>query len=191
MQNKRLLMLVEIAIFATLAYVLDLFAIIKMPQGGSATFGMIPIFVVAIRWGLKAGIVSGAIFGFLQLIYGGYVVTVVQGIFEYIIAFAVLGFAGIFSKQILEGIKNANKFAILTNIVVAIFIACTLRFFAHVVAGVVWIDLFMPEGLPAGQSVWLYSLGYNLTYMLPSFIIAAIVCGILFTSRPKLILQNT
>jgi len=185
-QNKRLLMLVEIAIFSTLAFVLDFITLFKMPQGGSVTISMIPVFIVAIRWGLKAGLASGAIFGFLQLIYAGIAINVVQGVFEYVVAFLVLGFAGLFSKQINSALNNESRGSLVTWIVTATFVASSLRYLAHVVAGIYWWSAYTPEG----QTVLGYSLVYNATYMLPSFILSAIICVIIFITRPALIVQK-
>lgn len=186
MQNKRLLMLVEIAIFATLAFVLDFFTLFKMPQGGSVNLSMIPVFIVAFRWGLKAGLASGFIFGFLQLIYSGIAISIIQASFEYVVAFFVLGFAGLFSKQIINALNNNNKVSITMWIIVATFIASTLRFLAHFIAGIVWWAHYTPEG----STVWGYSFVYNITYMLPCFLISAIFCVIVFISRPQLIVKN-
>ncbi|MGM8214278.1 energy-coupled thiamine transporter ThiT [Bacillaceae bacterium W0354] len=186
MQNKRTLMLVEIAVFATLAFVLDFFTLFKMPQGGSVNLSMIPVFIVAFRWGLKAGLASGFIFGLLQLIYAGIAIDIVQAVFEYVVAFFVLGFAGLFSKQIISALNNNNRASITLWIIVATFIASMLRFLAHFTAGIVWWSHFTPEG----QTVWGYSFVYNITYMLPCFLISAAFCIIVFTSRPQLIVKS-
>lgn len=60
LKNKTLF-LVEVAIFTALALLLDILPIgFKLwPQGGSVSFAMIPIFIVAFRWGLKGGLYQG------------------------------------------------------------------------------------------------------------------------------------
>lgn len=57
--NHKTLMLVEIAILTTLAFLLDTIPGLQFtiwPQGGSVSFAMIPVFIIAFRWGLKAGL---------------------------------------------------------------------------------------------------------------------------------------
>ena len=61
MEKKRsnTLFLVEVAVFSALAYLLDLvsglLSLKIWPQGGSISIAMIPIFIMAFRWGIKGG----------------------------------------------------------------------------------------------------------------------------------------
>src|SRR5690625_2299747 len=102
-ERNRLLMLIEVAIFTALAIVLDNIPFLKFslwPNGGSVSFVMIPIFIVAFRWGLTGGLLSGLLLGLLKLIFGGTILHLYQAFIEYGFAFTVLGVAGIFSKTI-------------------------------------------------------------------------------------------
>ena len=59
----------------------------------------IPIFIVAFRWGLKGGLLSGFLWGILQVATGeAYILTPLQGFIDYAIGLYGLGFAGIFCK---------------------------------------------------------------------------------------------
>src|SRR5690554_5198366 len=91
-------MLTEAGIMVALAVLLSRIKIYESPMGGSVTAGsMIPIILFAIRWGVGPGMITGAIFGVIKIILGGYVYTPVQAILEYPVAFGLLGLAGIIS----------------------------------------------------------------------------------------------
>ncbi|WP_077622214.1 energy-coupled thiamine transporter ThiT [Sediminibacillus massiliensis] len=186
MNSKRTLFLVEVAIFSALALVLDIVPFLSFkiwPQGGSVSFAMIPVFIVAFRWGLKGGLLSGLLFGIFQIVVGtGYILTPLQGFIEYGLAFTALGTAGIFSKQVQSSLKSGNKTKFFTYIAVGVFTGCVLRFVGHLYAGVV----FFAEYAPADQPVWWYSTWYNGSYMLPAFILSSIVIGFLFYKQPRL-----
>jgi thiamine transporter len=67
-------MLAEIGVAVALAVVLNFLKLWRMPQGGSVSLEMLPILVIAFRWGLGAGIFSGLIYGLLQLMFGAYII---------------------------------------------------------------------------------------------------------------------
>ncbi|WP_339215544.1 energy-coupled thiamine transporter ThiT [Ornithinibacillus sp. FSL M8-0202] len=186
MSSKRTLFMVEVAVFAALALILDLLPTFKMPNGGSISFAMIPIFIVAFRWGLKGGLLAGFIWGVLQLAFGAYILNLYQAFIEYGFAFTVLGVAGIFAKPIQKSLKEGKVVKRLVYITLGVFIGSGLRFLAHFYAGIV----FWGDTAPEGQPVWLFSLIYNGSYMLPSFILSAIVVFFLFIKQPKRLLQS-
>lgn len=157
-----------------------------MPNGGSISFAMIPIFIVAFRWGLKGGLLAGFIWGVLQLAFGAYILNLYQAFIEYGFAFTVLGVAGIFAKPIQKSLKEGKVVKRLVYITLGVFIGSGLRFLAHFYAGIV----FWGDTAPEGQPVWLFSLIYNGSYMLPSFILSAIVVFFLFIKQPKRLLQS-
>ena len=72
-------------------------------------------------------------------------------------------------------------------VLLGILLGSTLRFFAHFVAGIV----FFGSGAAQGQSVVLFSLFYNLSYMLPSVIVSGIVMLLLFAAAPGVILRKS
>ncbi|WP_226034536.1 energy-coupled thiamine transporter ThiT [Aquibacillus saliphilus] len=186
MNSKRTLFLIEVAIFTALALVLDLLPFLSFKlwaQGGSISFAMIPVFIVAFRWGLKGGLVSGFLFGVLQVALGtAWIMHPVQGFIDYGLAFTVLGFAGLFANKVKQNVKDGNTSGFISAITLGVLLACTLRFAAHFIAGIVFFD-----SLIDGMNVWVYSLVYNGSYLIPSFIINTIVVGFLFNKRPKLI----
>jgi thiamine transporter len=153
-------MLATGAICMAVAFILSFITLYRMPQGGSITpASMLPIIAFSYAFGAPAGIVVGIAYGLLQLTQGVYIVHPVQFLFDYILPFAFLGLAGLFKKK---------------NLILAIVVACLLRFASHFVSGMV----FWGEYAPAGQSVWLYSLIYNGSYMLPETVVCLVVAVI-------------
>lgn len=152
MRNKKTLMLVEIAVMVAFAYVLSLFRVGKMPQGGSVSLQMLPIFVVALRWGGVPGMVAGLLFSGTKVFTDPYIVHPLQALLDYPLAFAAIGLTGFFKDKPLAGIAVGGL----------------SRLFCHFLAGVV----FFGEYASPGQSVYAYSFIYNITYMGPEIAIA-------------------
>ena len=165
--------LLEISIFAALAMLLDLLPSIKLHPSMSISFAMIPIFIIAFRWGVRAGFISGFIWGILQITLGdAWILTPLQAFIEYFIAFSFVGFAGIFSNKIKNTLINNDKKTAMFYIVIAVFIGAAARYFWHFLAGVVF---FSEYALEAGQGPIIFSLIANGI----TFIGAAISCSIL------------
>lgn len=186
--RSKLLLIIEIAVFTALAFVLDKTPFLKFtvwPNGGSVSFAMIPIFIVAFRWGLPGGLLSGFLFGLLKLSFGGYFLHIYQVIIEYGFAYTVLGFAGLFSSTVKQSVKNNNAGLTFLYVTLGTLVGAGLRYLAHFYAGIAFWASSTPEDMP----VWLFSLIYNGTYMLPSFVICAIGISLLFKSQPRTLLQ--
>lgn len=187
LNSKRILFLVEVSIFTALALLLDILPLsFKLwAQGGSISFAMIPVFIVAFRWGMKGGLLSGFLWGVLQVATGtAYVLVPLQGVIDYGVAFTVIGFAGIFANHIQKAVKSGETRTYLTYITLGVFLGSALRFIAHYTAGVVFFGSAV-EGQPA----WLYSLLYNTSYMVPSFILCTIIVAFLFHKQPRTLLN--
>jgi thiamine transporter len=182
MNNKRLLMLVEVAIFVGIGLVLDKISFSLWAQGGSVSFVMVPILLIAVRWGLSAGVITGLLIGVLQMLLGAYIFHWAQALLDYVVAFSVVGLAGIFRKQIVQAVNEMNKKRIILYIVYGIIIGGLLRYAAHSIAGVVFFKEYAGD-----QNVWLYTLIYNGSYMIPAIILTAIAGSLVFTAAPKLL----
>ncbi len=185
MRNSKLLMLIEIAIFAAIAIILDLFCKIALPlkywpQGGSISIATIAVFIVAFRWGVKAGAASGLLFGILQLLTGEQYFSVFQAFLDYILAFSVLGLAGLFSKQVML-FRHQNDRRWISYAIVGIVFSSILRLICHIVSGF----LFFKSYVPAGTPVWEYMITYNVGYMAPSILVTCIVFILLVKALPK------
>lgn len=187
MRNLRVLLMVEIAIFGALGYVLD-FVAFKMPQGGSVSLVMIPIVLMAFRRGMAAGILTGLLVGLLQIVTGVISVTplsfgfvVMQVILDYLVAYGVVGFAGLLRGNYLKAHQQGKSGGMIAAVVIGVLIGSLLRYLMHVVTGVLFFGMF------AEGNVFVYSAVYNATYMIPVFLLAAAVCSALFTAAPKLV----
>ncbi len=191
MSSKRTLFFIEVAILTALALTLDLIPFLKFkiwPAGGSISLAMIPVFIVAFRWGIKGGLLSGFLWGILQIAVGdAYILYFWQGVIEYGLAFTVLGFAGLFASKVQAAVRDRDKKTALTYLVTGIIFGGSLRFLAHFLAGAIFFGEFAPEG----QNVWVYSFVYNFSYMFPALIICTIVVFYLFNKQPRTLLQTT
>ncbi|MDY7432995.1 energy-coupled thiamine transporter ThiT [Bacillus sp. V26] len=185
-QSRQLVRLIEIAIMTAAAVILDIVSgmFLRMPQGGSISIMMIPIFLISFRWGVKAGLTTGLLTGLVQIAIGNlFLQHPVQLLLDYIAAFAVVGISGFFASAVRKSALSKAKGKLIVSIICAVFIGSFLRYAAHVISGAVFFGSFAPKGTP----VWIYSLTYNATYMVPSFIICAIVLCLLFMTAPRLL----
>ena len=183
MKNSKIQMMTEIAMCGALAMVFDFLPLFTAPQGGSVSLTMIPVFLIAFRWGLKQGLTTGLLVAALQIVTKLSFVHIIQVFFDYIAAFTCLGFAGLVFKQIKHSLAIGNKTNAAFYIILGAFIGSLGRFICHYIAGVVFYGSYAPKGTP----VALYSLIYNAWYMVPSFIISAIILIILLSSAPVLV----
>ena len=148
-------MLVYASMSIALAFVLSYIRLFRMPQGGSVTPGsMLPIMLFSYIFGPIPGIMTGIAYGFLQYIQDAYMVHWAQLLFDYPIAFGMLGLAGLNRK----------------NIIVGSSIAVFGRFVMHFLTGI----LFFAE-YAGDQHVVLYSLGYNGTYLVAEYVICIVI----------------
>ena len=85
------------AMAIALSFVLSYIRVFRMPQGGSITpASMLPMMLFSAVFGVGPGVAAGLIYGVLQYLQGGDFLSVWQVIFDYLIAFAALGLAGLY-----------------------------------------------------------------------------------------------
>jgi len=186
MRNKRLIMMIEASFFAAFALILDLLPSIKLSPNISISFAMVPILIIAFRWGFAAATASGFLWGLLQIATGdAYILTPVQGFLEYFVAFACIGFAGLFATKI-QSILAIDKKRALTWMVVATLVGSLARYFWHFVAGVI----FWGESAPDGMSPVLFSLGVNGGTMIGAAVYCSVILILLVSSSPRFLLQK-
>ncbi|EJV58628.1 energy-coupled thiamine transporter ThiT [Bacillus wiedmannii] len=188
MRNTNLQAMIESAILAAFAMIIDILPLsLKLPTGGSISFAMIPIFIIAYRWGFKSAFLGGLIWGLLQIVVGdAYILTPVQAFIEYFIAFAFIGFAGLFyrpiQKALLTSNENNERKKVIGYIILATFVGSFARYFCHFIAGIIFFGQYAPKG----QSAVLYSLIVNGATMLGSFILCTVLLIFLFLTSPRL-----
>lgn len=175
MENKfSTRMLAEIGVAVALAVVLNFLKLWRMPQGGSVSLEMLPIFVIAFRWGVGAGMFSGLVYGLLQLMFGAYIIHPVQLIMDYPLPYFVLGLAGLFEVKKDEIIQPLK-------ILAAVVIASSCRLLVHILSGVIFFASYAPEG----QNVWIYSTIYNASFLIPTTIVVYISLLIIMKALAK------
>lgn len=178
--KRPVLHLTEIAMMAALAIILD-FVSIKgfWGYGGSVSLAMVPILLMAYRRGLKVGLITGFVVGAIQMVYSGAQnYHWVQFFLDYTIAYGVVGFAGIFKFSL-----QASRAKQIVSLIAGVFLGSFLRFVAHFLSGVVFFGKYAPDGW---NEVW-YSVVYNSSYMLPSFLLCVSVLILLTNTEPKLL----
>ena len=149
--------IVEIAMFVALAVILDIaiFKIKIVASGGSISFVMVPLFVLALRKGFVKGFISlGIIFGLITCMLDGYGFFTFP--FDYLLGFGGLALIGIFKDIILP---KSGKITIkgIIFLVVGVLIGLVARTIASTISGIVIY-----------QTEFLESLVYQLTYIGPS-----------------------
>lgn len=150
-------------------------------QGGSITIAsMVPIVLVAILIDTKWGLISGFVYSLIQMLSGFYppptqtfINFALVVLLDYVFAFTVLGFSGAFYRML-----GKKVWAIPVSGV----IVTALRYVCHIFSGLLIWGVYADEG----QSVLVYSLGYNGSYMIPEIIITGIVLAILAPKLQKL-----
>ena len=167
--HAKLRALTEGAILIALAEILSFLPLYKMPWGGSVDLAMLPIIVFCVRWGFGPGLLVSFAFGLLQLFLDVAYAAGWQSIIgDYLLAFAVMGFAGLF-----KGKKNGIYWGSL--------LGTFLRFLVHYVTGATLWAEYMPDeffGMTM-TSPWIYSALYNGSFLLLSLAMVLVVIAIL------------
>ncbi len=151
--------LVFCAMAIALATVTSFLKLAPLPFGGSiALYRMLFIVLIGYFYGARTGLITGIAYGVLNLITGPYIYAPLQVLLDYPLAFGALGLSGFFA-----GRKNGLATGYTVGVVG--------RYLFHVLSGYVFFAEYAPEGMNA----LLYTLLYNLTYILPELIATLVV----------------
>lgn len=201
-KKQNLYWLAESAVMIALAVVLEFVSkllIPEMPFGGQVTaFSMLPVILVAWKYGVKKGVVTSFVYALVEMAIGAKTISamvmpssedylgsigkvVLMLMLDYIVAFTVLGLSGMYKRTIK---KTALSFAL------GAFTVVLLRYICHIFSGCIlfgaWAEwFFTQEGFYTwGQTIvdkfsgnmlsFIYSVIYNGTYMIPEMIIETI-----------------
>ena len=166
--------------------------------GGFTVASMLPIVIIAYMFGTRWGLFTGFVYAVLQMMMGhstvaaffmptsdsymrlGYAILVL--LIDYIIAYSVLGFGGIFRRRL------SKTPALCLGCVIAL----SLRYLAHIVSGAVffgqWAEWFFSERGAFGEAVLetfsgaslsiVYSIVYNGMYMIPEIIVTTAIAAV-------------
>lgn len=174
MRNEKVRMLCEGALCVALSIALSYAELDLWFQGGSISVTMLPLVLFAIRRGAGWGVLAGLAFGTLKYFIGeGWVLNWISIIFDYSVAYAMVGLAGLFKRK-------PDK------IVLATVVGGFARFMIHYISGITVYAEWMPDvfwGIPM-TSPFFYSALYNGGYMLPCTILVAAACFALTKSAP-------
>ncbi|MBE7009886.1 MAG: hypothetical protein E7418_00160 [Ruminococcaceae bacterium] len=200
MKTKRL---VTTAMLIAIGTVLSIFQPLQLPFGGGITIGsMLPIIVIAYCYGTRWGLFSAFIFSLLQLLLGLKTVSafflpgesqmnlfaaILICLIDYILAYTVLGFGGIFKKRVKNG---------LTAMTLGACLAPLLRYILHIISGAVffgsWAEWFFTQDgfYTIGSTIMntfsgtglalIYSIFYNGLYMVPEILITVLLAPIIY-----------
>ena len=172
--------LVVSAMLIAMAFALSYVKIWQMPLGGAVTLcSMLPICVISVLYGVRRGLACGFCYSLLQILQSGVFgwgmtpgMLAAAILLDYVLAFSVLGLAGLFRRKGLAGI--------LCGISLSLF----LRFACHFFSGLVlWtkVDAFNAFGRVFTNTPALYSLCYNGAFMLPELLFTAAAASLLFS----------
>ena len=172
-RNSKVRILCEGALMVAAAIILSYFKL-QFLLAGSISFVMIPIIIFAVRRGAGWGVAAGVVYGTLKFILGaGYAWNWASILLDYSLAYGAVGFAGL---------CKGRKW----GLPVGAFVGCFARFIVHFISGITIYKITAPTeviGITVANP-WIYSLLYNISYMLPNTIIA-IVAGLLLTAPLK------
>jgi len=139
---------------------------IPLPTGAVITCGSwIPLVLLALIFDYRLAFLSGWITGILIIILipAWQPVHWAQVFVEHLVCFSCLGYAGIFG--------NHKRGHILAGMLLAIF----LKFWGHVLSGVI----FFSQNAWDGWGAWGYSLTYHLSSKVPEGIITMVIVSLL------------
>ncbi|MBP5252752.1 MAG: energy-coupled thiamine transporter ThiT [Lachnospiraceae bacterium] len=146
-----------------LAFVLSFVKLYHLPWGGSVTLlSMFFVAFVGYLYGPGVGFAAAFVYSILQFIQGGggsYMLSPLQVMCDYFLAFTALGVSGFF-----KGKKN--------GLIIGYIIAVICRGAFHALGGYLfWMD-YMPEDFFAPA---VYPILYNYAYLIPEMILTVIV----------------
>lgn len=174
LNSQKIRKIVVTSMLISLALILSLITVFKLPLGGSITLlSMLPIAMVSIEYGVKWGLSTAFLYSLLQLIidlskvfsWGLSPFILISSVFlDYIFAYTSIGLSGVFRKY---GSKGTCM---------GIFLALFIRFLCHFLSGIFIFSLWCPDN----WNVYFYSICYNGAYMLPEAIFTMIGAVSLF-----------
>ena len=194
---------VMLSLAVILAMVCALIPFLNLPFGGGFTLAsMLPIVLISYMYGIRWGVFSAAVYSLMQIVmdlylgkgstimalflpegdeFMGYGAAVAILLIDYVVAYSVLGFGGIFRKKI------KNKAVALA---LGVAFALTLRYVAHIISGFIfygaWAEWFFSQENFYSIGGWIidsfsgkglaliYSIFYNGLYMIPEIIITVV-----------------
>ena len=161
---------------AALILVVTRFSAIPIMNGqGYLNLGDVTILFVALAFGPAWGMGVGAVYGLLQFVIEPYSAHWASVILDYPLAFGLLGLAGFFAVPKADRLEERQILRRLGGIrwpmvIVAVLTGMFGRTISHVLSGIVFYASYAGD-----QNPLIYSLVYNLSYMVPEAMITLII----------------
>ena len=180
----------EIGIIAALGFVFDelqgLFFKGIFLNGGSIGFAMIAVLVIAFRRGWLPAFITGIIMGALDLATSAYIIHPVQLVLDYILPYAVVGFAGLLKPFFDKSTKKEEKVLWLISGAV---IGGLLKFLSHYTAGVFFWTKDPSKFLWGLENTnrFFYCFVYNIAFIGPSIILTGGLLVAMFFTAPRIL----
>lgn len=150
------------------SFVLSFIKIAPVQYGGSITLAsMLPVMIYAYFYGFSHGLLAGIIYGLLQFIQSPYILTPATFALDYIFAFASISLMCV-AKTLKPKIGGALAITAGASCVYL------FRFIMHFLSGMIYFDLgSVWTNLPASSGA-IYSLLYQIVYLVPDYLITLI-----------------
>lgn len=176
--------MVESSILIAIGTVLSIFTFQNpWPLGGGITLcSMLPLVLIAHRYGTPWGIFCALTYSLLQLLLGLNNVQYAPNplsAFGIIMLDYVLAFTGIGLSSLFNYIIKDRRWAIVFGIVITML----WRYLCHILSGVFIWEALWPNA--AGMPALLWSLTYNGSYMLPEMLLTSAVAYISYEPLKK------
>ena len=154
--------LVFSAVAIALAVVCSMIKLFNAPMGGSVTLlSMLFVVLIAYWYGPYVGIMTAVAYGLVQFVMEPIFYTIPQMLLDYPLAFGALGLAGFFYKK---------KWGLQIGYVVGVL----GRWVFSTLSGVVFFAAYAPEDM----NPWIYSMGYNGSYLAIEGVITLVIISI-------------
>ena len=165
----------EVAMMIALALILDM-PLLKFKigaNGGSISFTMVPLFVIAWRYGpIKSFIYISIIYSGLSILLDGEPIYSLP--FDYCLAYGSIALSGIFRKKILT--EKFHWQGIL-YLIISVVIAMACRLLSHTISSVIFYEVSFTAGFI-----------YNLLYVGPC--LGIVTAALLLLYKPLIDVNN-
>jgi len=125
--------IVYAGILVAMSFALSYVKLFSLTSGSITLASLLPLMLFSYMFGIRKGLLVGAIYGILQFIQSPWFYHPAQFLLDYPIAFGGIGIAGLFKE--LKVLENKQ----ILQFIFGAIVACVLRYFAHVISGIfVW-----------------------------------------------------
>lgn len=172
--NSQNRLITECAISVTLSSILSSIPVFKLINGGSVTFASSsPIIIFSFKNKFYFGLLAGLIYAIFQLLSSFHfppsktIFTFIAVIFlDYLIPYTSLGISSIF--------RFKSRYL---SVILGVTFSFLIRLICSIISGIlVWKEYF-----PTDVPIWTYSIIYNASYLIPEYIITAVICTLIIS----------